>query len=61
MNSLLTLKLNDAYLVTSHDEQWNHEKSTTSDDGFFGMLNEQRKKLAASLTDAVVGTNNPKK
>ncbi|KAF5385372.1 hypothetical protein D9615_001224 [Tricholomella constricta] len=55
LNSLLTLKLNDSHLVTSHEEQWNHEKSSTSDDGFFGMLNEQRKKLTASLTDTIVG------
>ncbi|RDB29512.1 hypothetical protein Hypma_015872 [Hypsizygus marmoreus] len=55
VNSLLALKVNDAHLVTSHDEQWDHQKSSTSSDGFFGMLNEQRKKITASLTDSVVG------
>ncbi|KAG6919012.1 hypothetical protein DXG01_009722 [Tephrocybe rancida] len=55
LNSLLTIKVNDAYLVTSHEEHWNHEKNSTSDDGFLGMINEQRKKLTASFTDTVVG------
>ncbi|KAF9469809.1 hypothetical protein BDZ94DRAFT_1243302 [Collybia nuda] len=54
VNSLLTLKLDDSKLVTGHDEQWDHEKSTTSSEGFLGMLNEQRKMMTASLTDKVV-------
>ncbi|KAG6879568.1 hypothetical protein C0992_001395 [Termitomyces sp. T32_za158] len=55
LNSLLTIKLNESNLVTRHEEQWNHEKSTTGEDGFFGLLNEHRKLLTAKLTDAFVG------
>ncbi|PPQ79425.1 hypothetical protein CVT25_002695 [Psilocybe cyanescens] len=51
VNSLLTLKLDDANKVISHNEEWNHQKTTTSEDGFLGMINEQRKKLTAGLTD----------
>ncbi|KAF9041834.1 hypothetical protein BDZ89DRAFT_1060201 [Hymenopellis radicata] len=55
VNSLLTLDLDSNYKVTRHTEEWDHEKSSTSDDGFFGMLNEYRKKLTASVTAKVVG------
>ncbi|KAF8921933.1 hypothetical protein CPB85DRAFT_1265180 [Mucidula mucida] len=55
VNSLLTLDLDSNHKVTFHTEEWDHEKSSTSDDGFFGMLNEYRKKLTASMTDTVVG------
>lgn len=56
MNSLLTIKTNGEQLVTSHTEEWDHNRETSSDDGFFGMLNEQRKKATAGLTDMFVGT-----
>jgi len=56
VNSLLTLELNPSTnLVTRHTEEWDHKKETTKDDGFFGMLNEQRKKITASITDMAVG------
>ncbi|KAL0951629.1 hypothetical protein HGRIS_008310 [Hohenbuehelia grisea] len=55
VNSLLTLETNDAHQVTRHTEEWDHSKTTSADDGFLGMLNEQRKKLTASLTNMVVG------
>jgi len=60
MNSLLTIETNTAHKVTRHTEEWNHNKSSTGEDGFLGMLNEERKKLTASLTDAIVGKNAPK-
>ncbi|KAL1740668.1 hypothetical protein HDZ31DRAFT_47048 [Schizophyllum fasciatum] len=55
MNSLLTIETDDSHLVTRHYENWNHERTSTSEDGFLGMLNEQRKRITASLTDAVIG------
>jgi len=55
MNSLLTIKTNDEHLVTSHTEEWNHNKETTSDDGFIGMLNEHRKKATARITNIFIG------
>ncbi|TFL03658.1 hypothetical protein BDV98DRAFT_564588 [Pterulicium gracile] len=55
VNSLLTIETNAEHKVTRHTEEWNHKKETTSDDGFLGMLNEQRKKLTASVTGAFVG------
>ncbi|TFK77435.1 hypothetical protein BDN72DRAFT_784596 [Pluteus cervinus] len=51
MNSLLTVKLDDAGQIRSHVEEWNHEKTSSSEDGFLGMLNEQRKKATAALTE----------
>ncbi|KAG6873216.1 hypothetical protein C0995_001570 [Termitomyces sp. Mi166 len=54
LNLLLTIKFNESNLVASH-EQWNHEKSFTGEDGFFGLLNEHRKLLTAKLTDTTVG------
>ncbi|KZP28852.1 hypothetical protein FIBSPDRAFT_728417 [Athelia psychrophila] len=55
VNSLLTIKTDSSHLVTSHTEEWNHSKETTADDGFFGLLNEQRKKITAGVTDMFVG------
>lgn len=55
VNSLLTVETNDQHLVTSHTEEWNHQKETNREDGFFGMLNEQRKKATAGITDMFVG------
>ncbi|TRM66274.1 hypothetical protein BD626DRAFT_397610 [Schizophyllum amplum] len=55
MNSLLTIETDDSHRVTAHYENWNHERTSTSEDGFLGMLNEQRKRVTAALTDAVIG------
>ncbi|KAF9502305.1 hypothetical protein BDN71DRAFT_1437868 [Pleurotus eryngii] len=55
LNSLLTITTNDKHQILHHTEEWNHEKSVSSEDGFFGMLNEQRKKLTATLTHVAVG------
>lgn len=55
VNSLLTLRMNDAHKVTSHSEEWDHKRETTSEDGFIGMLNEQRKKATAGLTNSFMG------
>jgi hypothetical protein len=60
VNSLLTIKTNDEHLVTSHIEEWNHNKETTSDDGFWGFLNEERKLLTAKITNIFIG-DGPKK
>ncbi len=60
VNSLLTLETNDSYRVTCHTEEWDHKHETTKDDGFLGMLNEQRKKFTAGLTNMVVGQEPPK-
>jgi hypothetical protein len=51
VNSLLTLQLNDANQITRHTEEWDHNRETTADDGFLGMLNEHRKRMTATLTD----------
>ncbi|KAL4269092.1 SnoaL-like domain-containing protein [Pleurotus pulmonarius] len=55
LNSLLTIATNDQNQILHHTEEWNYEKSVSSEDGFFGMLNEQRKKLTATLTHVAVG------
>ncbi|KAI0003745.1 hypothetical protein BJV74DRAFT_764016 [Russula compacta] len=51
VNSLLTLQLDDANQIIRHTEEWDHNRETTADDGFLGMLNEHRKRMAAALTD----------
>ncbi|KAI3621972.1 hypothetical protein WG66_015832 [Moniliophthora roreri] len=60
VNSLLTLKLSEGHKILHHTEEWDHSKSTTSEDGCFGMLNEHRKKITASLTDKIYGGKDPK-
>ncbi|KDQ63132.1 hypothetical protein JAAARDRAFT_29133 [Jaapia argillacea MUCL 33604] len=60
VNSLLTLETSDSGLVTHHQEEWDHKREPTSDDGFVGYINEQRKKLTAGLTDMFVSKEPPK-
>jgi len=48
VNSLLTLMLDDANQITRHTEEWDHNRETTADDGFLGMLSEHRKKLTGA-------------
>jgi hypothetical protein len=55
LNSLLTITLDDSNKFKSHSEEWNHQKTISQDDGFLGMLNEERKKLTAILTEKFVG------
>lgn len=52
MNSLLTIKINSSNQIESHIEEWDHKKVTTGEDGFFGLLNEYRKKATADITHA---------
>ena len=54
INSLLTLERNTQGLVIKHMEEWDHKHESTSEDGFFGMLNEYRKKITAELTGKAV-------
>ena len=38
MNSLLTIETDNSHRVTRHHENWNHERTSTSEDGFLGEL-----------------------
>ena len=38
VNSLITLRLNEANEITRHTEEWDHNHETTADDSFLGML-----------------------
>ncbi|KAF4612299.1 hypothetical protein D9613_004258 [Agrocybe pediades] len=55
VNSLLTVKLDNSNKILSHTEEWDHKKTATSEDGFLGMLNEERKKFTAAVTEMMVG------
>lgn len=59
VNSLLTLETNDAHQVTRHTEEWDHKRETTREDGFFGLLNEQRKRITAGVTGMFVSQEPP--
>jgi hypothetical protein len=43
-------------LTSRHDEEWDGKPNTTSEDGFFGALNEFRKKATASMVKMGVDT-----
>ncbi|KAL5535892.1 hypothetical protein ACEPAF_3986 [Sanghuangporus sanghuang] len=60
LNSLLTISTNEQYQITRHVEEWDHQRDTSREDGFFGLLNDQRKKITASLVNKIVGSNQPK-
>jgi len=56
VNSLLTLERNSSGLITKHTEEWDHQRETSSEDGFLGKLNEWRKLATAKVTNVAVGT-----
>jgi len=57
LNSLLTITLDDSNKIQTRTEEWNHHKSASKNDGFLGMLNEERKKITANLTELLVQKN----
>ena len=57
VNSKVTFKLNQQGLIEEHIEEWDHQGNKTADDGFMGKLQEQRKKIDASLVEKTVPTN----
>ena len=57
VNSLLTLETNNSHQITRHTEEWDHQRETDSSNGVFGILNEQRKKMTARLTSALVSSD----
>ncbi|KAI0828995.1 hypothetical protein BC628DRAFT_1361689 [Trametes gibbosa] len=59
VNSLLTLETNAQHQVTRHTEEWGHHRETTGEDGFLGMLNENRKKFTANFTGLFVSEEPP--
>ncbi|CCG83609.1 protein of unknown function [Taphrina deformans PYCC 5710] len=59
LNSKITLKLNNG-MIEHHEEEWDHKPNTDGDDGFFGHLNEYRKKLSAKVIEKTV-TSDPSK
>jgi hypothetical protein len=44
--------------LTRHDEEWDGKPNSTGEDGFFGKLNEFRKKMTAEAVKAA-GTTTP--
>ncbi|KAH8119776.1 hypothetical protein DFH11DRAFT_1685279 [Phellopilus nigrolimitatus] len=61
LNSLLTIHTDADYKITRHVEEWDHQRDSVKEDGFFGTLNEQRKKTTAALVDKLVSKDPPKK
>lgn len=59
LNSLLTLERDPKGKVIKHTEEWSHEKVTDQSDGFFGQLNEWRKKFAGEVIGKLVSDKPP--
>lgn len=60
VNSKLTFHIDpSSKLIKTHDEEWDGKPNTTGEDGFFGQLNEWRKKATASMVKAGVDTTPP--
>lgn len=57
MNSLVTLKLDEAGKIKEHHEEWNHEENKTADGGYMGMLAEWRKKFDAKVVEMTVSSD----
>ena len=54
VNSKLTFKFNNQGMIEEHDEEWDHESNKTGSDGFFGRIQEGRKKTGAKLVEQAV-------
>ncbi|KLO20108.1 hypothetical protein SCHPADRAFT_817082 [Schizopora paradoxa] len=61
VNSLLTIQTNKDKRIVHHTEEWDHKPDANTDDGFFGMLNDYRKKITAAVTEKFVSQEVPKK
>ncbi|KAM5536031.1 hypothetical protein V8D89_010289 [Ganoderma adspersum] len=59
INSLLTIETDEQRKVVRHTEEWDHRKETTREDGFWGMLNEYRKKITADVTSLFTSREPP--
>jgi len=51
VNSKITLKLDGQGMIEHHEEEWDHEKNKTGEDGFMGKLQEWRKKADAKMVE----------
>lgn len=60
VNSKITLQLDHEGMIQHHEEEWDHEKNKTGEDGFMGKIQEWRKKADAKLVEAGVSSD-PKK
>ncbi|KAK6909848.1 hypothetical protein I204_04763 [Kwoniella mangroviensis CBS 8886] len=57
VDSLVTFHVDpSSNLILRHDEEWDAKPNTTGEDGFFGKINELRKKFTASAVQAGVDT-----
>jgi len=57
VDSLITFTVDPkTNLITEHLEEWDGKKNTTGEDGFFGKINEMRKKFTAEAVKAGVDT-----
>jgi hypothetical protein len=54
VNSKVTFNFNNQGLIEEHDEEWDHESNKMGNDGFFGGVQEARKKLDAKLVEKTV-------
>ena len=57
VNSKLTFNFNQHGLIEEHLEEWDHESNSTGADGFFGKVQEGRKKMDAKLVEKTVPTD----
>jgi len=60
VNSKLTFNFNQQGLIEEHHEEWDHQSNKDGDDGFFGKIQEARKKADAKLVEKTV-TSDPDK
>lgn len=55
VDSLITYHVDPTTrLITRHEEEWDAEKNKTSEDGFFGKIQELRKKATAGMINTFV-------
>ncbi len=46
--------MNAQGLIEEHHEEWDHQSNKDGDDGFFGKMQEARKKMDAKLVEKTV-------
>ncbi|KAL8800639.1 MAG: hypothetical protein Q9182_005052 [Xanthomendoza sp. 2 TL-2023] len=57
VNSKVTLWVDQDGLIERHDEEWDHEGNRSGGDGFWGRVQEMRKKVDAKVVEMAVSSD----
>ncbi|KAL8678493.1 MAG: hypothetical protein Q9186_005163 [Xanthomendoza sp. 1 TL-2023] len=57
VNSKVTFWFDEEGLIERHDEEWDHEANRSGEDGFWGKVQQMRKKVDAKIVEKTVSSD----